>query len=916
MAEASSADKKEQEFFTRVTLALTDCGTQLLYHLLLQRIRELTPKDSHRQPWSIDEFLYHNVKDILICIGKDKIKTNILYPGFEKKPDLSKWDIPLYVFVLLNACELDNNDAIHRQLIHELGNIRNIRNKMQHKGNPTLEEAIYQRFIARIVGAVERICDYIQEPRLKEKLLKKLEKYSSLGHIYPNDVISETGCKSVDIINESDAAVESGLQEMKTIIEKKRLTVDIPVMDVMVMFRNYNKENEHEITVRLLDIFSKALEDGTERTAERASNELDGVVKSLVRKLFDEKKEITKVSKGCLVLSIRCHNLDAVISLIQDSLSGKLEKVFEPLEDLIRTDADHERFEVYVGITRQTCWALFNDIFCQVLDKCDHRRFTVESAVQDDGIVVRIQGFLQNAIVKENLEKSFSSKVKQEIRKTIKKKLVLALDQPRMDMILLSPKLHEEEEVEEKTTGSASKEITFGLEEKKKTKGEKDVSHIPVVTKPKKMPGSGGWKREKTMEVELLQDRVEVKEKSRPSLIKIKGNDREKLQAVVDKYNYQPDISDLRDETSVLHNRMESKEKARPSLIKGKNREKSPAVVDKSNYQPDISELKDETLETKEKTRPSLIKIKGKDKENSPAVVVKLKYEPDISELENETKADCAPTVRHKNELDNMELLDKNGKGEFGSIFGLTVVNDKYLVAADNWKLCLRCFDIDSRKQKCMYELELEPWDITTIAGNRVAVTTSAHQVWVLCVTGNGALLLENKINVDRRCYGIASCGDNLIVSYEHPDPGVEILDMRGNVIKVFVMDEDHKELFQFPDYLAVSPDLSTIYISDFDKDTLTICTLDGLVVGVVKDEENIDDPRNVTVDSAGRVYVCCQKSHTVSWVSPKTGTVTKLLGIEDNVMWPRCVAICDKRGCIFLGMGDNNVIKIFKNII
>ncbi|WAR16880.1 hypothetical protein MAR_031474 [Mya arenaria] len=865
MAEASSADKKEQEFFTRVTLALTDCGTQLLYHLLLQRIRELTPKDSHRQPWSIDEFLYHNVKDILICIGKDKIKTNILYPGFEKKPDLSKWDIPLYVFVLLNACELDNNDAIHRQLIHELGNIRNIRNKMQHKGNPTLEEAIYQRFIARIVGAVERICDYIQEPRLKEKLLKKLEKYSSLGHIYPNDVISETGCKSVDIINESDAAVESGLQEMKTIIEKKRLTVDIPVMDVMVMFRNYNKENEHEITVRLLDIFSKALEDGTERTAERASNELDGVVKSLVRKLFDEKKEITKVSKGCLVLSIRCHNLDAVISLIQDSLSGKLEKVFEPLEDLIRTDADHERFEVYVGITRQTCWALFNDIFCQVLDKCDHRRFTVESAVQDDGIVVRIQGFLQNAIVK------------QEIRKTIKKKLVLALDQPRMDMILLSPKLHEEEEVEEKTTGSASKEITFGLEEKKKTKGEKAEENAGFRRLEEgkdngsgTVARSGGGKGEVTPLTDQDQGkrqgnqshseelRFDQVKNSQATIFDLQLPESAKeLQAVVDKYNYQPDISDLRDETSVLHNRMESKEKARPSLIKGKNREKSPAVVDKSNYQPDISELKDETLETKEKTRPSLIKIKGKDKENSPAVVVKLKYEPDISELENET-----------------------------------------------------------RKQKCMYELELEPWDITTIAGNRVAVTTSAHQVWVLCVTGNGALLLENKINVDRRCYGIASCGDNLIVSYEHPDPGVEILDMRGNVIKVFVMDEDHKELFQFPDYLAVSPDLSTIYISDFDKDTLTICTLDGLVVGVVKDEENIDDPRNVTVDSAGRVYVCCQKSHTVSWVSPKTGTVTKLLGIEDNVMWPRCVAICDKRGCIFLGMGDNNVIKIFKNII
>ncbi|WAR16825.1 hypothetical protein MAR_031419, partial [Mya arenaria] len=560
MAEARSSADEEKEFFSRVTLALTDCGTKLLLHLLIRRIQELTPKDHPRQPWSLDEFLYNNVKDILISIGKDKMKRNILYPGFQKETDLSKWDIPLYVFVLLNACELDDTDYIRSQLRHDICNIRNIRNKMQHMGNPRLKEAIYRSYIGRIVGAVERICDYIQKPKMKISLLKDIEKYSSLRHLFQTGVISETGCKSVDIINESDAAVESGLQEMMTIIEKKRLSVNIP--------------------------------------ADRSSNELDVVVKSLVRKLVDEKKEITKISRGCLVLSIRCHDLDAVISLIQDSLSGKLESIFEPLEELMRTDAYHELFEVCVGITKQ---------ICEVSDQCDQRRFTVESTVQNDGIVVRIQGFLQNAIVKENLEKSFSSKVKKEVCKTINEYLASDLDQPGMDMILLSPKLHE----------AGQNEGFWSLAETEDAR-------------------SDGFKGEET-----------------PITHEDQGTRQRKLVAT-------------------------------------------------------------NTVTTDKKKRDETSCASSTDTYNKGYTVVQ--------------NADNDPILQHKGKMGNMELLDKNGKGEYGSIFGLTIVNDKYLVAADNWKLCLRCFDIDNRKQEYMYEIKLEPWDITTIPGNRVALTTSAHE--------------------------------------------------------------------------------------------------------------------------------------------------------------------------------------------
>ncbi|XP_052770696.1 uncharacterized protein LOC128210394 [Mya arenaria] len=367
MAEAGNTADEKKEYFSRVNLALTDCGRRVLLHLLQIRVRELTPKDHQDQHWSLDEFLNHNMEDILICIGRDKSKKNILYP-FKQDTDLTKWDIPLFVFVLLNACELNDHESLYCQLIHDIRNLIDLRNKMLHKGTPTLDEQIYRKYFGRIVGAVQRICDYMQEPDLKESLSKELDKYESLKHVYPNGLISELGCKSVDMMNEADAAVVNGLQQIQMIIQKKGLSVNIPILDVMVMFRNYNKEDERAIAERLHGPFSQALEHGEAMPADRSSSELDVEVKSLVRKLFDEKREITKVSTGCLVLSIQCHDIGAVISLVQDNLSGKFGSLFEPLEEVMRTYDDHALFEVYVGITRQSCWALLNEM-CKLRKK-------------------------------------------------------------------------------------------------------------------------------------------------------------------------------------------------------------------------------------------------------------------------------------------------------------------------------------------------------------------------------------------------------------------------------------------------------------------------------------------------------------------------------------------------------------------
>ncbi|WAR30781.1 hypothetical protein MAR_033323 [Mya arenaria] len=264
-----------------------------------------------------------------------------------------------------------------------------------------------------------------------------------------------------------------------------------------------------------------------------------------------------------------------------------------------------------------------------------------------------------------------------------------------------------------------------------------------------------------------------------------------------------------------------------------------------------------------------------------------------------------APTIK---KLGEMELLGTDGHEELGDISGMTFVGDRFLVAADTMKRCLRCFDMDREKQVGRYYSGFRHLGITTIPGNRVAVT-SDHEVWFLRVTEKGDPLLENKIHVKESCYGIASSGDNLIVCYD-PDPGVHILDMKGNVIKEFETDDEGKNLFVRPSSLAVSPDHNTIYIFDDIKNTVNSLTQDGRVLGVVDVEEHLSFGSAITVDSAGRVYVC--GIETVLLVSFETGTVTRLLGIKDGIGRPICVAVCDKTQRLFLPSCYSTGIQVY----
>ncbi|WAR21095.1 hypothetical protein MAR_015069 [Mya arenaria] len=179
----------------------------------------------------------------------------------------------------------------------------------------------------------------------------------------------------------------------------------------------------------------------------------------------------------------------------------------------------------------------------------------------------------------------------------------------------------------------------------------------------------------------------------------------------------------------------------------------------------------------------------------------------------------------------DLRLLQEEKDEEESNITGMTVVEDRFLVATDWKKKCLRCFDID-------------------------------------IVSPSGQLKFEKKIKGGAGCKGIVYSNDQLVVSYIDPGSNVHILDMEGNISKVFQKND----------------------------------------AGDGKDEGNLRCLRDITVDSTGRVYVCGEDSHTVCLVSSETGPITRLLGEEDDVRWPLAVAVFDKTSNLYVGMRASKI--------
>ncbi|XP_045177561.2 uncharacterized protein LOC123537796 [Mercenaria mercenaria] len=150
-----------------------------------------------------------------------------------------------------------------------------------------------------------------------------------------------------------------------------------------------------------------------------------------------------------------------------------------------------------------------------------------------------------------------------------------------------------------------------------------------------------------------------------------------------------------------------------------------------------------------------------------------------------------------------------------------------------------------------------QPAGITKAADKEIAVTINQERkVMFFSITEYGVLSLEREFGVDGECRGIAHTNEKLILTFENPGK-VEIVDMKGTVLKCFKEDMVEYKFLKYCSYVAVSKTKDIFYVSNSMEDRVTCMTLEGKVIAFYRDNE-LREPWGLVTDENGSVFVFC----------------------------------------------------------
>ncbi|XP_052781796.1 uncharacterized protein LOC128218228 [Mya arenaria] len=238
------------------------------------------------------------------------------------------------------------------------------------------------------------------------------------------------------------------------------------------------------------------------------------------------------------------------------------------------------------------------------------------------------------------------------------------------------------------------------------------------------------------------------------------------------------------------------------------------------------------------------------------------------------------------------------------------------LLLSDYDNRSLKLVDTMNNKLVSQVTLPGNPWDLCLLPGDRAVVTMPCLKK-IQFVSTQQKVTLQDVVKVDVECFGIDFCDDNLIVSSTNPGK-VVLMDMKGKVKKSVDSDSSGKPLFQYPNYLTVTRESQTLYVSDQGTNTITKMSILLEVLQSYQDPI-LKYPRGLTAVGDNQLLVCGSGSYNILLLDALTGSITQLLEIEEGKEMPYIVAYCPLRKMMFVtssmyGAPElDNFVKVFK---
>ncbi|XP_060553391.1 uncharacterized protein LOC132714512 [Ruditapes philippinarum] len=209
-------------------------------------------------------------------------------------------------------------------------------------------------------------------------------------------------------------------------------------------------------------------------------------------------------------------------------------------------------------------------------------------------------------------------------------------------------------------------------------------------------------------------------------------------------------------------------------------------------------------------------------------------------------------------------------------ITGMTLHTPDLLIITDYANMAIKIVDISIKSVQARHNFDSEPYDVTTVTQNEVAVTLPFRKTIQFFSVSRKNLQKKHTLQVDGKCFGISCHKDKMVVSYLNPAK-IQILLINGTVLQT-IQDEN---ILKNPNNITTSDNY--IFVSDYLLKTVAKlnwqCEVTGKYVCTA-------GPQGLTMSDDGTVFVCID-NNTIEEIS---GDCSEGQVVVKDIEYPQAV--------------------------
>ena len=256
-----------------------------------------------------------------------------------------------------------------------------------------------------------------------------------------------------------------------------------------------------------------------------------------------------------------------------------------------------------------------------------------------------------------------------------------------------------------------------------------------------------------------------------------------------------------------------------------------------------------------------------------------------------------------------IDIQHKQDRKSNWCITGSDMLTCDTLALTDRNNYSVKLVDLHTDAITSFLQLADQPEDLTCMDSNTLVVTCDTNLTFLKF---DGKLSIVKKIPVEDVCCGITSHQNKLFVTFVGKKPCVEILNSTGTVLQTIKTNSQGQSLYVTPQYITLSTDGQTIYVSDSDQNTVTSYSMTDGQINVYKHDE-LKCPTGLTVIENKFLFVCGHLSQNLHEISFLCEHIQIMLDTED-VGGPPCTVLYNRtNNRIYISCWGNKFVSVFK---